>query len=254
MTLIRTKSTKGLNKDIRKVRQHVNPLAAAYQRPVQLPENWIEEWYENPKLPFHVDIGCAKGLFPLQMAQHDPGRNFLGLEIRKALVEHANEEYVKGKGVPNLRYLQCNANVDLAALLRDINAVSHVARVSIQFPDPHFKKKHHKRRVMKPGLAKTIGKFLDPQGELFMQGDIFEVMAEMREVARAEPRLYDTAAPSHWREGPESNPLPVPTERELYVYRKGGDVYRMVFKKKPDFVEPGDEEEDKEQKGPIFCW
>ena len=40
-----------------KVRQHVNPLAGTYQKPSQLSENWIKESFQNPNLPFLLDIG-----------------------------------------------------------------------------------------------------------------------------------------------------------------------------------------------------
>jgi len=229
---ISTKKIKS-KKDLLRVRQHVNPLAAAYQKPIVLSNGWIEEAFKDPSLPFHVDIGCAKGVFPLKMAEADCNRNFLGLEIRRSLVEHANEYYKNQKGMENLHYLSCNANVDLKRILTDITKSSKLVRVTIQFPDPHFKKKHHKRRVLKPELVETIATCLDKDGDLFMQGDIFEVMEEMRLITRENPNLIDINPDlKEWMEGPESNPLPVATEREQYVYGKGGNVYRTMFHKK----------------------
>ncbi|PMB09835.1 tRNA (guanosine(46)-N7)-methyltransferase TrmB, partial [Fischerella thermalis CCMEE 5282] len=66
-----------------RVRQHVNPLAQKYQTPAN-PLDW-EKIYTKPKQPLHLDIGCARGRFLLQMAQIEANCNFLGLEIRQPL-------------------------------------------------------------------------------------------------------------------------------------------------------------------------
>lgn len=50
-----------------------------------------------------------------------------------------------------------------------------LALVSIQFPDPHFKKRHHKRRIVQPELVEAICRRLRPGGRVFMQSDVEEV-------------------------------------------------------------------------------
>ena len=65
-------------------RQHVNPLSEFYQSPVSLPEKEII--FEDPKSPLHIDLGCARGKFLIDLASKYPMWNFLGLEIREPLV------------------------------------------------------------------------------------------------------------------------------------------------------------------------
>ena len=45
----------------------------------------------------------------------------------------------------------------------------------LQFPDPHFKKKHKKRRVVQPQLIEAIERRLAPGGLVFLQSDVMEV-------------------------------------------------------------------------------
>jgi len=71
-----------------RVRQHVNPLQAQYQQPTP-PPHW-ERVYRRLGQPFHLDIGTGSGRFLLRLAQEQPDWNFLGVEIRQALVERAN--------------------------------------------------------------------------------------------------------------------------------------------------------------------
>jgi tRNA (guanine-N7-)-methyltransferase len=72
-----------------KVRQHVNPLSIIYQQPL-IPPEW-SAIYPNLAAPIHLDIGSAAGSFLLQLAQYDLGWNYLGIEIRQALVIQANQ-------------------------------------------------------------------------------------------------------------------------------------------------------------------
>ncbi|CAN0316040.1 unnamed protein product, partial [Ectocarpus sp. 13 AM-2016] len=65
------------------------------------------------------------------------------------------------------------SQVDLDAVLTE--AAQHGASIDavcIQFPDPHFKTKHYKRRVLQPELVTCIEKHLEPGGTLFMQSDV----------------------------------------------------------------------------------
>ena len=101
------------------MRQHVNPLSAFFQQPRPLAPP--PELFGDPARPIHLDIGCARGRFLLAMAQAEPQRNHLGVEIRRALV-HAAEAERESLGLTNLRYLFCNANVSLEGWLAALPA------------------------------------------------------------------------------------------------------------------------------------
>lgn len=204
-----------------RVREHVNPLARRYQTPAAVP-NW-SEIYATLSQPLHLDIGCAKGRFVQKMAQITPDWNFLGLEIRELLVTQGNE-WRDEQGLRNLHFLFCNANNTLRPLLASLPA-GILQRVTIQFPDPWFKKKHHKRRVVQPALVQDLADYL-PQGAIvFIQSDVLEVAEEMRTHFAAN-LAFELESPD-WL---ETNPMPVPTERELATLRDGDPVYRTVLR------------------------
>ncbi|MEY3328079.1 MAG: hypothetical protein RLZZ115_960 [Cyanobacteriota bacterium] len=131
-----------------RVRQHVNPLSQKYLIPV-IPPDW-SKIYTNSNQPIHLDIGCARGQFLWEFAQLEPRWNYLGLEIRESLVEEAN--IIRDQlELTNLHYLFCNANTSIQPILASL-PTGLLKRVSIQFPDPWFKKRHQKRRVVQPEL------------------------------------------------------------------------------------------------------
>jgi len=101
--------------------------------------------------------------------------------------------------------------------------------VSIQFPDPWFKRRHRKRRVLQPSLLLAIAATLQPGRELFLQSDVLAViepMVALVELSGCFDRPAEDVRP--WR---ADNPLPVPTERERYVQELGLPAYRVLYQR-----------------------
>jgi tRNA (guanine-N7-)-methyltransferase len=207
------------------VRQHVNPLSRLHQLSPPLPP--LAELFEQPDRPLHLDIGAARGRFLLALAPLQPEHNHLGLEIRRPLVERAEADR-RAADLPNLRFLYANANVNLPAWLAALPA-GRLAWVSIQFPDPWFKIRHHKRRVLQPALLAALAGALPPGGHLFLQSDVQALMEPMVELCEASGWFARPPEdPQPWR---ADNPLPVATEREQQVLAAGLPVYRVLYRR-----------------------
>jgi len=207
-----------------RVRQHVNPLAQKYQTPVSSLD-WGKV-YTQPHQPLHLDIGCAKGRFLLNMAKIETDWNFLGLEIREPLVVEANHLY-SDLGLTNLHYLFCNVNKSLQSLLSSL-PTGILQRVTIQFPDPWFKNRHAKRRIVQPELVAELANYLAIGGVVFLQSDIEFLALEMRNIFAQNPAFQKLSA----KEWLTENPLPIATEREISTQKRGEPVYRALFIKR----------------------
>ncbi|HVE56728.1 MAG TPA: tRNA (guanosine(46)-N7)-methyltransferase TrmB [Pyrinomonadaceae bacterium] len=202
-----------------RVHQHVNPLAPYYRftpKPILL-----GEIFERPELPLFLDIGCARGRFILKMAELDKTQNFLGLEIREPLVAEANRLGSEAN-LTNLHYEFCNAMNEFGKLFEELPP-NLLQNVTIQFPDPWFKKKHAKRRMVNAELVETLVSHLAAGGRIFVQTDIEFLAEEMFELFRANKNLREISI--------EDNPFPVKTEREKAVEEKDLPVYRTMFLK-----------------------
>ena len=203
-----------------RVHQHVNPLAPYFRRspePVDL-----SAVFADPSRPLHLDIGCARGRFLLQMADVQPEWNYLGVEIREALVTEGNRLAAEAN-LTNLHYAFCNAMIWLERLIEGVPP-GRLQTVTIQFPDPWFKKKHAKRRMVNQEMVAAIARNLAPKGRVFLQTDIEFLAEEMFDLFKA--------AGSYQELGTRENPYPVKTEREKAVEDKGLPVFRTVFEKK----------------------
>ena len=200
-----------------RVHQHVNPLSPYYRQSPQPID--IEGVFADPEKPLLLDIGCARGRFLLRMAEAEPSWNYLGVEIREPLVEEANRLAAEA-GLTNLHYAFCNAMLWLKRLLEGIPA-GRLQTVTIQFPDPWFKKKHAKRRMVNKERVDTIAAHLAADSRIFVQTDIEFLAEEMFDLFRADDRFEETPT--------DTNPFPVKTEREKAVEDKDLPVFRTVF-------------------------
>lgn len=139
-----------------KIRHHTNPFTVSHQKIIQLSNSWIAESFVNPELPVVIDIGCSKGAWAMNMAKKYPSHNFLGIDIREGAVQLAlyrKEE----RSLNNCHFLFTNANVNLTRILKDIaQAGIFVDTLAIQFPDPMYKTRHQKRRMLNTQLIEDI--------------------------------------------------------------------------------------------------
>lgn len=226
-----------------KIRQHVNPLSHAKMQPMQLPTTWISDNFgsnsNNGKNDrFILDIGSGKGQWALDMAVAHKDVNIVAIEIRKPAVEianarikDANEQHV----YKNLMYLNGNINVDISRIL--VDCLSFGAKsidIAIQFPDPHFKTRNFKRRVVNDSFVETLDRLLPIHSKVFIQTDIEEVA---KDFARKflNSRLTFQIYPGYSLEQLHSNAspyYPIETERERNSIKEHLKIYRILFEKK----------------------
>ena len=205
----------------KRTRHHVNPLN---YRPEPAVPDWSQV-FADPSRPLEVDVGSAKGTFLLARAQAAPDRNLVGLEIRLPMVERARRDAEK-LGLKNVHVVFGNANADFERLF----APASVDRVYIHFPDPWFKKRHHKRRVVTPALLDVLASRLKPGGELHFMTDFEEYAKE----ASAEIEKHPAFANALGAGVMATEPL-VPgvlSDREAWHMSQGDPVYRFLFRRR----------------------
>jgi tRNA (guanine-N7-)-methyltransferase len=204
-----------------RVRQHVNPLGVFFEEfrgrlPVLVPGREIE-----------VEIGCAEAQFLFERAAIDPGRDYVGIDVRDQLVDWVNKQAAL-RSAP-VQAVFCNANLHLPRLF----AAGSVARVYLNFPDPWFKKHQRNRRMIDDVLARAIHGVCRPGAEIFVQSDVWEVALDAMEIfERADEQFANAAGPwSFWRHG---NPYGARSWRETNAAAEGLPIWRMRYVRLPD--------------------
>ena len=157
------------------MRQHVNPLSINFNRIEKIPS--LKEIFGDSKLNLHLDIGCAAGEFLYDLALVNTTWNYLGIEIRERLVKTAKLK-VREKGIKNLYFVFGNAN----NILSDVNSkfiIENLKSISFNFPDPWFKKRHHKRRVIQPEFINILSNSLQKGALIFVKTDVKDLFDYM---------------------------------------------------------------------------
>jgi len=163
--------------------------------------------------PLVVDLGSAQGRFLIQLAQRQSESapspyNYVGFELRSALVNAANDTVNNSSLKGSVLFLQGDAKSTMAEALAPVlqpthteastaasdapsiaqgTSRAHIAWLTIQFPDPWTKKKHHKRRLVDPTfVADLAGLMNQSEGKVYICSDRYDLASYM----------YDTFAAS----------------------------------------------------------
>jgi tRNA (guanine-N7-)-methyltransferase len=204
---------------LRKIRQHVNPLGEHFMRVRARPA--LRPAGLDPACRVEVELGCADAEFSFQLATNHPESLVVGVEIREPCLER-NRERVQQLGLGNLVFAYSNLNVDLDQVF----APRSVDCFHLLFPDPWFKERHRKRRVIEPELVRVIASQLRPGGELHIASDVWDVALEIMEVVEGCTQLRNRIEPwSFWR----GNPFDAQSRREDTTLRRGQRVWRMRY-------------------------
>ncbi len=140
--------------------------------------------------PLELEVGSGKGLFLASAATRNPAHNYLGIELSRKYARLAAERIVR-LGVGNVRIWPGDARTLLARLV----PAASVRAVHVYFPDPWWKKRHKKRRVFTAALLASVGRLLEPGGELHIATDVEEYFDVIRALVTAEPRLVELTVP-----------------------------------------------------------
>jgi tRNA (guanine-N7-)-methyltransferase len=145
--------------------------------------------------PVELEVGSGKGLFLATASAAAPGRNFLGAEIAAGYARLCAGR-LAARGADNARIVQGDATFLVRALLPD----ACLAGMHVYFPDPWWKARHRKRRVLSTPFLEHAGRTLATGGTLHVWTDVEEYFQESLAAARetglfTEPR-EETARPA----------------------------------------------------------
>ena len=116
--------------------------------------------------PLEIDLGCGDGSFLIEMAQHYPERNFLGVERLLGRVRGVCKR-IQELGMTNVMVLRLESQYTLEYLLEPHS----VSRLHLLCPDPWPKARHHKRRLVQQDFLHILKKALSPGGEFIFKTD-----------------------------------------------------------------------------------
>lgn len=152
-------------------------------RPAALPVAWPQVFGRTA--PLTLEIGFNRGRFLQALAEAWPDLDHVGVEIRRRYVwRFAN--LVGPAGAPrNVRVVWADAKL-VAPVIFGPGALSHIF---INFPDPWWKRRHAKRRLVDTDLAGDLNALLAPGGRVWVKSDVPAIAGEIEQALAAVPGL-----------------------------------------------------------------
>ena len=138
--------------------------------------------------PSVLEIGFGNGDALLHAATADPSRNYIGIEVHAPGVGRA----LSGIELAHLDNVRVYRHDALEVLQHEIGHGA-LDEVRIYFPDPWHKKRHHKRRLVRPATVALIADRLRVGGLLHLATDWQPYAEHMLDLLDAEPTLRNRA-------------------------------------------------------------
>lgn len=191
----------------------------------ELPERFdLAPYFANPQFPLEVEVGSGKGLFMTSASRAYPDRNFLGVEISGKYARFAAARLAKEQRT-NAVMLHGDARIVFGRWLPD----GACAAVHVYFPDPWWKQRHHKRRIMNEWFVKEIERVLATNGSLHFWTDVEDYFHMGLAVLAEHSSL---AGPFDVAELPAEHDLDYRTHFERRMRLQELQVWRAEFHKK----------------------
>lgn len=171
-------------------------------------ENWLE-------------IGFGMGETTAKIALEHPDVNYLGVEVYPAGVG-AMLKRIEEHQIKNVRIMSHDV-IDIVQHMIPDNSLS---RVLIYFPDPWRKKRHHKRRLIRPDFIAQLCPKIREGGILHCATDWQNYAEQMLDVLNNEPSLENTC--DGFAPRPQTRPL---TKFENRGLKLGHGVWDLIYAK-----------------------
>jgi tRNA (guanine-N7-)-methyltransferase len=171
--------------------------------------------------PLEVDLGCGRGHYALARARAVPDSDLVAIDTRFKWIRGIRDQ-IRRDGLTNLRAIRCDAGFDLPLLF----GPGTVQGFSLLHPDPWWKKRHRKRRLVQPAWIEMLAGMLVPGGWFYAQTDVPDLGAEIAEVVEgvglfdrldADAFLADRLGGIQSHRGNRCGQLGIPVKRMAFV-------------------------------------
>lgn len=187
---------------------------------------------DPPKKVEFADIGCGFGGLIISLATLYPETLMIGMELRDKVTEYVKERITALRasagpaGYQNVSVVRTNS----MKYVPNYFEKGQLSKMFFLFPDPHFKEKNHRRRVISPHLLDEYAFVLRGGGVIYTITDVEELGEWMKTCLEDHP-LFKPLSSEELEADPVVELLSTATEEGQKVARNGGRTFRAVFRR-----------------------
>jgi tRNA (guanine-N7-)-methyltransferase len=175
------------------------------------------------RAPLEIEVGSGKGLFLNTASGQNPDHDFLGCEVARKYARFAAAKLARSG-----RTNAISVHGDAIRLFGEILAERSAVAVHVYFPDPWWKARHHKRRIMTEPFIAAIGRVLRRGGRLHFWSDVREYFDRTLAMVGENPTFE---GPFEVAVRPAEHDLDYRTHFERRMRQNGEPVYRSEFER-----------------------
>lgn len=183
-----------------------------------------------------ADIGCGFGGLLFALAPMMPETLILGLEIRTSVTEFVQEKAKALRAQNAETGLYQNAScirANTMKFLPNFFVKAQLSKIFLCFPDPHFKTRKHKQRIVSSTLGSEYAYVVRPGGKVYTITDVEDLHHWMVEHLDSHPS-FERVPEEELEEDECVETMTVKTEEGQKVERNGGNKYVAVFRRSED--------------------
>jgi tRNA (guanine-N7-)-methyltransferase len=185
------------------------------------PLNWSVLFPEHK--PVELEVGSGRGLFLVNAGLTCPEHNFCGIEYDMKEARRAARRLAR-RSMTNARMIGVDARLFLPYFVQDASVVA----VHIYFPDPWWKRRHHKRRLFNDWFVEQASRILVPGGLLHAWTDVEDYFQLMLKTVAKNPDFVPLPPPE---ERPAAHGMDYHTSFERKKRLLGLPIYRARWQR-----------------------
>ncbi|CAN6198171.1 unnamed protein product [Urochloa humidicola] len=230
-----------------RARAHSNPLSDShFPVPVSPDEFDLSQHYpryypadkgsgeEEPTPPPRIrfaDVGCGFGGLLVGLSPLFPDTLMIGMELRDKVTEYVKERILALRAsnpgqYDNISVVRTNSMKYIPNYFRK----AQLTKMFFLFPDPHFKEKNHRRRVISMQLLDEYAYVMEVGGIIYTITDVEELGEWMRSCLEKHP-LFEAVPDEEIKADPVVKLLSTATEESQKVARNGGQTFHAIFRR-----------------------
>ncbi len=193
-----------------------------FQRDHPLKGRWREDFFHNSN-PIVLELGCGKGEYTIALAERDPQRNYIGIDIKGARMWRGAKSATLN-GMENVGFLRTRIE-----FISSFFAEGEVDELWITFPDPQLKTRRAKKRLTAPTLLSLYAKMLSDEGRINLKTDSQHLYNYTAEVIRRFNLPIFVSNDDIYGSGYADEVLSVKTAYEAMFLRRGLPITYTQF-------------------------
>ena len=140
------------------------PFGVLKEQGFPMQGHWNEQFFKNDH-PIVLELGCGKGEYTVALAQRDPQRNYIGIDIKGARMWRGAKT-ATDRRMHNVGFLRTRIE-----FIDALFAENEVSEIWITFPDPQLKSRRAKKRLTSPLFLGQYAQMQVPGGRINLKTD-----------------------------------------------------------------------------------